>query len=211
MTDPPPLRTRRGRPPKAGAGRTRELLLDAALQLFAERGFAATTVRQIGRAAGVTDAAIYFHFANKAAIFDALMAQGGPPLLLRIAGDLGDLALRDPAEVIPELFGQLVLAWSEHRVRLFTSMMLRHAPERIASAVTEARTQLLPAMTAWQAQGRLRGDTPAELLAWELLAPLAALRLTQLHAEASEADLAVAFDQARQHLAFFVRVHGRSP
>ncbi len=51
-------RTRRG-------PRTRKQILDASLRLFSERGFARTTVRDIARAAGITDAAIFYHFQSK--------------------------------------------------------------------------------------------------------------------------------------------------
>src|SRR5438094_9499460 len=44
---------------------TRQRLLDAAGPLFAERGFGATSVRDICRAAGVNQAAINYHFRDK--------------------------------------------------------------------------------------------------------------------------------------------------
>jgi len=44
---------------------TRKQILDASLRLFSKRGFARTTVRDIARAAGITDAAIYYHFRSK--------------------------------------------------------------------------------------------------------------------------------------------------
>jgi len=59
-------RTRRG-------PHTRQQILDASLRLFSERGFARTTVRDIARQAGITDAAIYYHFASKRDLFEALI------------------------------------------------------------------------------------------------------------------------------------------
>ena len=44
---------------------TRKRLLDAAGELFAERGFAATNVRDITAAAGTNIAAVNYHFGNK--------------------------------------------------------------------------------------------------------------------------------------------------
>lgn len=211
MNDVQRTRPRLGRPPKGEAGPTRERLLDAALDLFARHGFAATTVRQIARAVGVTDAAIYAHFANKQALLDALMAEAGPPLLERLAGDLDTLAEQHPAEVIPRTFGRLVDAWDQPRVRLFTSLMLRQTPERIDGALSEIHVRLTPVVQGWATRGWIRDDTRAELLAWELLAPLATIRLTLLHGQAEPADRQRGLDLARQHLAFFVQVHGRTP
>src|SRR3954466_14927707 len=44
---------------------TRERLLQAALRRFSERGFAATTVKQIAADVGLKAPAIYNHFASK--------------------------------------------------------------------------------------------------------------------------------------------------
>src|SRR5438045_1092263 len=44
---------------------SRELILDAAERLFAAQGFARTTVKHIGRAAGVNSALLYYYFADK--------------------------------------------------------------------------------------------------------------------------------------------------
>lgn len=56
---------------------TRKQILDAALRLFSEKGFARTSVRHIAQAAGITDAAIYYHFASKRDLFEALFEERG--------------------------------------------------------------------------------------------------------------------------------------
>lgn len=56
---------------------TRQQILDASLRLFSERGFARTTVRDIARQAGITDAAIYYHFESKRELLEALVEERG--------------------------------------------------------------------------------------------------------------------------------------
>ena len=56
---------------------TRKQILDASLKLFSEKGFARTSVRDIAQAAGITDAAIYYHFASKRDLFEALLDERG--------------------------------------------------------------------------------------------------------------------------------------
>ena len=63
-------RTRRG-------PHTRQLILDASLSLFSKSGFARTTVRDIARKAGITDAAIYYHFESKRELLEALVEERG--------------------------------------------------------------------------------------------------------------------------------------
>jgi AcrR family transcriptional regulator len=61
---------------RAGDESGRERVLGAALRLFAKKGYAATTVRDILRAAGVTAPVLYYHFGNKEGVFLALVRDG---------------------------------------------------------------------------------------------------------------------------------------
>ncbi len=55
--------------------KTRQRLLDAALTMFSQRGYAATGIRDILQAAGVTQPTLYHHFADKAAVLQTLVEQ----------------------------------------------------------------------------------------------------------------------------------------
>jgi len=50
-------------------------ILDAALKLFAEKGFAGTRMDDIARRAGVTKGTIYLYFENKEAVFKTLVRE----------------------------------------------------------------------------------------------------------------------------------------
>ena len=54
--------------------RTRALILDTAIAVFAEKGIASGSVAEIAEAAGLSNGAFYYHFKNKAAL---LIAAGG--------------------------------------------------------------------------------------------------------------------------------------
>lgn len=58
---------------KAEAEATREALLDAAEQVFYQRGVARATLQEIAQAAGVTRGALYWHFKDKADLFKAML------------------------------------------------------------------------------------------------------------------------------------------
>ena len=51
--------------------RTRRRLLEIAIERFGERGYRATSVSEVARAAGLTQAAAYAYFPSKEALFDA--------------------------------------------------------------------------------------------------------------------------------------------
>lgn len=66
---------RRGRPPKtraSGTGETRELILDAAEDLFSKHGFYGVTIREVAREAGVDTALVHYYFVAKRGLFDAV-------------------------------------------------------------------------------------------------------------------------------------------
>lgn len=58
--------------PRADGEATRERLLEAALSLFANKGFAQTSVREIAQAAQANVAAISYHFGDKAGLYRAV-------------------------------------------------------------------------------------------------------------------------------------------
>ena len=62
-----------GRPAKVpGEKGTKEKIFDAAVDLLAERGYDRVSVREIGQAVGITEAAVYKHYASKDAILEAV-------------------------------------------------------------------------------------------------------------------------------------------
>lgn len=60
---------------RSGGERTRQRILRAALGCFAERGYAATAIQDIARAARVSKPALYYHFRDKADLFRALVTE----------------------------------------------------------------------------------------------------------------------------------------
>jgi AcrR family transcriptional regulator len=78
--------------------RTRLALLDAAEALFWEQGAARTSVLDIARTAGLTRGAFYYHFKDKAAVFEALIERARAS-----DADLPDLAESDEADALATL------------------------------------------------------------------------------------------------------------
>lgn len=79
---------------------TRTALLDSATALFAEKGFAGTALSDVAAAAHVTRGAVYHHFADKQALFEAVLERFEIAAMQRIAAagvsgeDTWDAALR---------------------------------------------------------------------------------------------------------------------
>ena len=78
---------------------TREQLLDAAATVFAERGFHAATLDEIGQTAGFSKGAVYSNFASKDDLFVALINARGTAMVEAYA-DLGvDTEAEAPARI----------------------------------------------------------------------------------------------------------------
>lgn len=54
---------------------TRERIIEVSLELFAKRGFSGVTVRDIAKAVGVRESALYKHFKNKQDILDKIIIE----------------------------------------------------------------------------------------------------------------------------------------
>ncbi len=66
---------RKLRPATSMNGSVRQQLLDGAADLFTQKGYAATTVREIVAAARVTKPVLYYYFRNKEGIYQELMRE----------------------------------------------------------------------------------------------------------------------------------------
>jgi AcrR family transcriptional regulator len=190
---------KRGRPPLSGRPDTRDRILDAALEVFSERGFDGATVRQIAAKVGVSDPALYAHFKGKQEIFEALLKLAGPDLLA--SAGVASMYEKTPMEIaIPKMFGNIVATWSTPRARAFASLVLRMGPDGLGHTLQDVSARLLPIFSAWQERGELREDIPVEVAIWQVIGPLAGLRITYLHGNASKADIAQATTLAKAHL-----------
>jgi AcrR family transcriptional regulator len=77
------------------AAETRERLLAAAADVFAERGYDGTRVADIAAAAGVSNGALYAHFPSKADLLVAALRTHGRHLLGQLFADDPERAVMD--------------------------------------------------------------------------------------------------------------------
>lgn len=196
-------RRRPGRPPKAEAGDTKTALLDAALRLFAQHGYAGTSIRAIAREVGLSESVLYAHFDGKRAIYDAAMALAGPQAALVAMED----APEDPAAFIESFAAHLLASWDTPRSRQVTSLVSRDGlihDETLNTGIENALSHLAGIFAAWLSKGLIRKDlgTPEDL-AYGLLAPIAHARMLWLHNEATPAQLALARHRITSHATLY--------
>ncbi len=142
--------------PARSEPRTADRILDVAEELFAERGFAGTAVRDIATRAGLNPASLYNHFENKQALYDAVVERGVRPIyaiLDRILLDDGGpdrdaiaelMAHLSAAPGLARLIQHEALAGGEHALRL-AGRWLEPMYARASAALAKS-----PALGQWE-------------------------------------------------------------
>lgn len=156
-------------PEQAPQAERRERLLDAALAVFLERGYAGAGVREIAHRAGVTEGLIYHYFPGKRELLLVLLRERSPaaaaaglddhPTKRRLDAALEDLmrrvldAFENDSEVLLLLFGE--------------SMVDDEVAEIWAEIVKESAAAIAAYLARLQKDGTMSAgptDTTAQLL-----------------------------------------------
>lgn len=95
-----PVKSRR----EAYSEATKAALLEEATKLFAEHGYAETSLEQVATATRVTRGAVYHHFAGKQALFEAVLEAQERLLMERITGMMTTTDPWDAAMLALEVF-----------------------------------------------------------------------------------------------------------
>lgn len=144
-------------------------ILDAAEALFAGQGFAATTIKQIGKAAGVNPALIYYYFGSKEELYRRLLRRLFGILSAR--GSERMATVTSPEAAVRALVGVQSQMMREHPgvVRLMAREMAdhgaAHAQEGFAQLAATAFARLLSFIEEGQRAGVFRTDLDARFAA----------------------------------------------
>ncbi|MGV8996158.1 MAG: TetR/AcrR family transcriptional regulator [Parvibaculaceae bacterium] len=102
---------------------TRERILEAALELFGEHGFAGTSMRMLARATSLRESSIYNHFSGKEGLYQCVMEQWGPAEFVERLKSAEYKALaNDPRALFQLCCKHLIDRWLDPREHLFMAM-----------------------------------------------------------------------------------------
>ncbi|MBV1960604.1 MAG: TetR/AcrR family transcriptional regulator [Immundisolibacteraceae bacterium] len=133
-------------------GKTRESILQSAVELFAESGFSGVSMRDLARACSITPAALYHHFENKRSLYVESIKHafsermGGLDEILNGTSQ-GEESVRGIVRWFVELiagdviFRRLLhrelLDGDEERLKLITEQVLQAPFQRITESVSK--------------------------------------------------------------------------
>ena len=155
---------------------SREQILDAAERLFAQHGYARTTIKQIGGEAGVNSALIYYYFGGKEALYREVLGRFVDRLASRTTAAA---AARDPVDGLRQfLHAQAeTLAANPHFPRLLVRELAdsdaAHAVEPMQALAATSFRRLCELIEAGQRTGAFRRDLDPRYAAISSIAQLA--------------------------------------
>ena len=145
--------------PATKGERTRRRLLELAIERFGTKGFRATSVSEIARAAELTQAAAYAYFDNKEALFRAAVEADASGLIEHVTDQVRDLPVN---QLIPSVIVHAVLALEEHP--LAKRILSGAEPDEIPRLIDlPALSQLAGMLSEALADGQTRGEVRADL------------------------------------------------
>jgi AcrR family transcriptional regulator len=148
----------------------RQQILEAALSIFAERGFEAATNKEIAERAGVNQGLIYFYFESKADVFFAAFEQHARQVMLQLDAVFAEVRDEDATSGFGHLLKQLVAVLDTSRtislLRIMHQVMGSRTPRGALRREEEQRSigmlaehlarQLREYLQAQMERGRLR-------------------------------------------------------
>ena len=161
-------------PTNAGAGRRkiqpaarRQAILDAALAVFAERGYEAARLDDVAARAGVAKGTLYLYFKDKEALFEALIRSAIDPIVERLqtVAAVPDLPLSQILEVLFSVFQTEVLGTNR---KLLIRLIIAEGPRFPAIAEFHYRNvvaRILPLVRKVAKRAAERGELPNDALA----------------------------------------------
>jgi AcrR family transcriptional regulator len=121
-------------------------VLDAALDLFIEQGFAATRVEDIAKRAGISKGAVYLYFPSKEAILEGLVRRAIVPIAERVLSFVENHE-GDPRLVITMVMKMLAIRLNDPRVLAIPKLILGELlgfPELAAMYRREVLDKVIP-------------------------------------------------------------------
>lgn len=159
---------------RIGSEERRRTILDAARELFAAKGYKATTTASIAETVGVTEPILYRHFKGKREIFIAILEEATEAAMTywrELCEDAPDPVSK--IAVVLKSFPELVRRQGEIQRLVHRAMVAETSDEQVLAIVRsyflEYEGFLAAIIQDGQGDGSLRTDMDPTIAAWQIL------------------------------------------
>lgn len=188
---------------------TKQQILLAALDLFSQNGYAGTSIRQIARAVGVRESAIYNHYKSKEEIFNAILSE----FKSRTIGEkvLSDDLLDDmanPEKFLKNFAVRLINHWNNPEEKKFIRLLLMEQFTKIGSHELSVKDYLIELRSLCKmifgemAKAEIIKKFEPDFLAEEFIALLFFIR-TEYMSSDDLSNIDLVQDKVNRHVEFF--------
>ncbi len=193
---------------------TKERILEAALEMFSQNGYAGTNIRELSASLGLVKSGVYKHYESKEAIWNALLDQ----MIAYYADHFGSAdhlpPVPDSLEALTRLTMRMVnVTVHDEKIAMTRKVLTLEqfrdprarelATKHFLTGLTDMFTRIFTGMTE---KGLLREDDPA-MLAFAYTAPISAL-IHLCDREPEKTDEAMA--QIEAFSRHFIKVYGEA-
>jgi len=188
---------------------TKRLILSAALDLFSQHGYKGASIRQIARAVGIRESAIYNHYKSKEEIFLAILTEFKSRTISDkiLSDDLLD-DLSNPEKFLKNFAERLINYWDTPPERKFIRLLLMEQFTRIGNkelSTTDYLSELRKMcrlIFGEMVKTKIVKQYNPEILAEQFIAPLFLIRTEHLVAGENK-NMNAVFKIVNMHVDFF--------
>ena len=191
--------------------RTKERILEAALNLFSQNGYYGTSMSDIAGEVGITKAALYKHFSAKEDILEALMKKGEEQYQMRFGSLAYPPKIPESVEALKELsLSQITYTMHAPDIvkyrKLFTieqfhsEKIAEFATMHFVTGLENLYTMIFEKMME---KGILKKEDP-QFLAFEYLTPITVM-IHQCDRQPEWEEKAM--ERIRRHIDYFLKIH----
>lgn len=118
---------------------TRQEILRAALDLFSQKGYYGTSIREIAEKVGIRKSSIYNHFQGKEHLFEVLLSEYGPGSIARTFHNSFDYCdIEDPYSFLKGFCKKILeLIKRPDEQKILKIMLVEHNNELVRDAIKE--------------------------------------------------------------------------
>lgn len=188
---------------------TKRQILEKSFEFFSTHGYSGASIRQISRAVGIRESAIYNHYKSKEEIFSAILSEFKSKSIGKeiLSDDLLD-DLSNPEKFLKNFTKRLIEYWSQPEEKKFIRLLLMEQFTKIGSHVLSVSEYLIELRTICKmifgemikAGIILKHDS--EILTEEFIAPLFLLRTEKMSFEETQ-NINEIFAIAEKHVDYF--------
>jgi AcrR family transcriptional regulator len=188
---------------------TKEKIVTAALDLFSRDGYSGASIRQISRAVGIRESAIYNHYKSKEEIFLAILSAFKLKTISKeiLSDDLLDEVI-NPDKFLKTLAKRLIEHWNKLEERKFIRVLLMEQFTSIGNkelSTTDYLSELRRICTlifGEMVKTKIIKPFDPGTLAEEFTAPLFLIRSEFLSSD-GEININAVYERTNKHVEFF--------